>query len=65
MPEGITREWIKSAAENRDEDEKLFPIVRAAFQKKIDVGLHVPTYPQFRDMIGQFLDIIKDEKKLL
>jgi 5-methyltetrahydropteroyltriglutamate--homocysteine methyltransferase len=26
------------------------------------VGVHVPTYPQFRDMIGQFLDIIKDEK---
>ena len=26
------------------------------------MGVHVPTYPQFRDMIGQFLDIIKDEK---
>ena len=37
-------------------------MVREAFQKKIDVGVHVPTYPQFRDMIGQFLDIIKDEK---
>ncbi|AKB45724.1 methionine synthase [Methanosarcina vacuolata] len=61
-PEGITREWIKTAAENRDEDEKLFSIVREAFRRKIDVGLHVPTYPQFRDMIGQFLDIIKDEK---
>lgn len=60
--EGITREWIKTAAENRNEDEKLFSMVREAFQKKIDVGVHVPTYPQFRDMIGQFLDIIKDEK---
>lgn len=61
-PEGITREWVKAAAENRDEDERLFSIIREAFQGKIDVGVHVPTYPQFRDMIGQFLDIIKDEK---
>jgi len=42
--------------------KKLFLIIREAFQRKIDVGVHVPTYPQFRDMIGQFLDIIKDEK---
>jgi 5-methyltetrahydropteroyltriglutamate--homocysteine methyltransferase len=61
-PEGITREWVKTAAETRNEDEKLFSMVREAFQRKIDVGVHVPTYPQFRDMIGQFLDIIKDEK---
>ncbi|HWR25553.1 MAG TPA: methionine synthase [Methanosarcina sp.] len=61
-PEGITREWVKAAAENRDEDEKLFSIIKEAFRRKIDVGVHVPTYPQFRDMIGQFLDIIKDEK---
>jgi 5-methyltetrahydropteroyltriglutamate--homocysteine methyltransferase len=61
-PEGITREWVKTAAENRDEDEKLFSIIRQAFRKKIDAGVHVPTYPQFRDMIGQFLDIIKEEK---
>lgn len=61
-PEGITREWVKTAVENRDEDEKLFSVIREAFRRKIDVGVHVPTYPQFRDMIGQFLDIIKDEK---
>ncbi|MCQ1535983.1 methionine synthase [Methanosarcina sp. KYL-1] len=61
-PVGVTREWVKAAAENRNEDEKLFSLMREAFRKKIDVGVHVPTYPQFRDMIGQFLDIIKDEK---
>lgn len=61
-PESVTREWVKAAAENRNEDEKLFSIIGEAFQRKIDVGVHVPTYPQFRDMIGQFLDIIKDEK---
>lgn len=62
IPEGITREWVKAAAENRNEDEKLFSMIRGALKRKIDVGVHVPTYPQFRDMIGQFLDIIKDEK---
>jgi len=61
-PEGFTREWVKAAAENRNEDEKLFSIIGDAFRRKIDAGVHVPTYPQFRDMIGQFLDIIKDEK---
>lgn len=61
-PEGLTREWVKAAAENRNEDEKLFSMIREAFRRKIDVGVHVPTYPQFRDKIGQFLDIIKNEK---
>lgn len=61
LPEGITREWVKAATEAQDRDEKLFSLVRDAFQRKISVGVHVPTYPQFRDMIGQFLDIIKDE----
>jgi 5-methyltetrahydropteroyltriglutamate--homocysteine methyltransferase len=61
-PQGITREWVKAAVENRDEDEKLFSIIREAFQRKIDAGVQVPTYPQFQDMIGQFLDIIKEEK---
>ncbi len=59
-PEGFTREWVKAAAENRNEDEKIFSIIKEAFLRKIDVGVHVPTYPQFRDKIGQFLDIIKD-----
>jgi 5-methyltetrahydropteroyltriglutamate--homocysteine methyltransferase len=62
VPEGVTRDWFKAAAESREDDEKLFSLVREAFQRKIDVGIHVPTYPQYRDMIGQFLDIIKDEK---
>lgn len=61
-PQGITREWVKAAVENRDEDEKLFSIIKDALQRKIDAGVQVPTYPQFRDMIGQFLDIIKEEK---
>jgi 5-methyltetrahydropteroyltriglutamate--homocysteine methyltransferase len=61
-PAGVTREWVKAAVEKRDEDEKLFSVIRDAFRKKIDVGVQVPTYPQFRDMVGQFLDVIRDEK---
>jgi len=61
-PDGFTREWGKAAAKNRNEDEKLFSMIKGAFLRKIDVGVHVPTYPQFRDKIGQFLDIIKDVK---
>ncbi len=61
-PEGFTREWVKAAVENRNEDEKLFSMIKGAFLRKVDGGVHVPTYPQFRDKIGQFLDIIKDEK---
>ncbi len=38
-PEGVTREWVKAAAENRNEDEKLFSIIREALRKKIDVGV--------------------------
>ena len=61
-PDGFTREWVKAAAKNRNEDEKLFSMIKGAFLRKIDVGVHVPTYPQFRDKIGQFLDVIKDLK---
>jgi 5-methyltetrahydropteroyltriglutamate--homocysteine methyltransferase len=34
-PEGVTREWVKAAAENRNEDEKLFSIIRDAFRRKL------------------------------
>jgi len=62
LPQGLTRNWVKTAAKERNEDEKLFALIREAFQKKIELGVKVPTYPQFRDMIGQFLEIIQDEK---
>jgi 5-methyltetrahydropteroyltriglutamate--homocysteine methyltransferase len=34
--------------------------VRDAFSKKISAGVEVPNYPQFRDMIRMFLDLIQD-----
>ena len=46
-PEGLTREWVKVAAENRVQDEKFFSLVMGTFQRKRDVRVHVPTYPQF------------------
>lgn len=44
----------------RTEDEKLFSLVEV-FRRKIDARVHVPTYPQFRDMIGKFLGMIKED----
>jgi len=44
----------------RTEDENFFSLVEV-FRRKIDVEVHVPTYPQFRDMIGQFLGMITDD----
>ena len=35
-------------------------LVRDAFSQKISAGVEVPTYPQFRDMIRMFLDLIQD-----
>lgn len=59
LPEGINREWVEQAAKNND--PKLPDILKDAMQQKIDAGVDVPTYPQFRDMNRMFLDIINDE----
>ena len=59
LPEGINREWVEQARKNRD--PKLPDILRGAMQQKIDAGVDVPTYPQFRDMNQMFLEIINDE----
>ncbi|HMB45476.1 MAG TPA: methonine synthase, partial [Candidatus Methanoperedens sp.] len=59
LPKGINREWVEQAKKNND--PKLPTILKEAMQKKIDAGVDVPTYPQFRDMNRMFLDIINDE----
>lgn len=38
--------------------EKYLEIVREALAQKMAAGVEVPTYPQFRDMIGMFMDPI-------
>ncbi|HEX7628479.1 MAG TPA: methionine synthase [Candidatus Methanoperedens sp.] len=59
LPKGINREWVEQAQKNNDPE--LPDILKAAMQQKIDAGVDVPTYPQFRDMNQMFLEIINDE----
>jgi 5-methyltetrahydropteroyltriglutamate--homocysteine methyltransferase len=59
LPKGINREWVEQAQKNND--PKLPNILKDAMQQKIDAGVDVPTYPQFRDMNQMFLEIINDE----
>ena len=59
LPKGINREWVEQAQKNND--PKLPDILKDAMQQKIDAGVDVPTYPQFRDMNQMFLEIINDE----
>lgn len=59
LPEGISREWVARAVKTND--PKLAGIIRDAMRQKIEAGVDVPTYPQFRDMNQQFLDVINDE----
>ena len=53
-PEGLTREWVKSAAENRNEDEKLFSLIRETFPLDLD--------DKRRQDVGE--NIIQNLKKL-
>jgi 5-methyltetrahydropteroyltriglutamate--homocysteine methyltransferase len=43
-------------------DEDYASLVRDTMAQKISSGLDVPTYPQFRDMIRMFMDLIEDPK---
>ncbi|MCK9332823.1 MAG: methonine synthase, partial [Candidatus Cloacimonetes bacterium] len=33
LPENVSKEWVKTAFKNRDEDEKLFTLINDAFQQ--------------------------------
>jgi 5-methyltetrahydropteroyltriglutamate--homocysteine methyltransferase len=59
LPKGISREWVEQA--KKSNDPKLPDLLKSAMQQKIDAGVDVPTYPQFRDMNQMFLEIINDE----
>jgi len=59
LPKGINREWVEQA--KKSNDPKLPDLLKSAMQQKIDAGVDVPTYPQFRDMNQMFLEIINDE----
>ena len=56
LPEGITREWVNGNLHTKEYAE----MVKRAFLMKINAGVEMPTYPQFRDMNEMFLDLIKN-----
>lgn len=58
LPGGVKKEWIQNAFASGSDKQKLTGIITDAFQKKVDAGVQVPTYPQYQDMNKQFLDII-------
>ena len=59
LPKGMNREWIDQAVKNND--PKLQELLKSTMQQKIDAGVDIPTYPQFRDMNKMFLEIINEE----
>lgn len=60
LPEGVTKEWVQKAFSKHSEREKLFQLINAAFQQKIEASVEAPTYPQYQDMNEQFLSIIRN-----
>ncbi|WP_370574087.1 methionine synthase [Methanomethylovorans sp.] len=64
LPEGVTKEWVQKAFLKHSEREKLFQLINASFQQKIDAGVEAPTYPQYQDMNEQFLSIIRDPENI-
>jgi 5-methyltetrahydropteroyltriglutamate--homocysteine methyltransferase len=59
LPKGMNREWIEQAIKNND--PSLQDLLKSTMQQKINAGVDIPTYPQFRDMNRMFLEIINDE----
>ncbi|AGK61870.1 Methionine synthase II (cobalamin-independent) [Archaeoglobus sulfaticallidus PM70-1] len=57
LPEGITKEWVEENLSSREFEE----MCQRAFVMKVKSGVEVPNYPQFRDMVKMFLDLMKDE----
>ncbi len=58
LPKDVDKGWIAGAV--KKSDPKSFNIIRDAMRQKIEAGVDVPTYPQFRDMTQQFLEVIND-----
>ncbi|MCR3884842.1 methionine synthase [Methanotrichaceae archaeon M04Ac] len=56
LPAGMRRESLP-------EGEAYLELVKDAMAQKIEAGVERPTYPQFRDMIGMFMDPIEDPER--
>jgi 5-methyltetrahydropteroyltriglutamate--homocysteine methyltransferase len=57
LPDGIDRPWADENLNTKEFEE----MAQRAFIMKVKSGLEVPTYPQFRDMVKMFSELIKDE----
>ncbi len=56
LPKGVTREWVEKNVHSKEYEE----IVQRAFLMKVNAGVECPNYPQFRDMVKQFMEIIRN-----
>lgn len=62
-PDGVSIDWMhKAFDEIVNTRQKLYGIIQDAMRQKINAGVEVPTYPQFQEMNGQFLNIITKEE---
>lgn len=62
LPPDVSKEWLHRAVLTREEDEKLFSVIEQVFIQKREAGVQIPNYPQFQDMIAQFMDIFSNPK---
>ncbi len=57
LPHGIDRNWVEGNLTTKEFEE----MCQRAFLMKANAGVEVVNYPQFRDMIRMFLDLMRDE----
>ncbi len=56
LPKGITRDWVMKNLYTKEYEE----MVQRAFLMKLNAGVECPNYPQFQDMVEQFMRIIRN-----
>ena len=59
LPAGIDREWVSKNLNTREYEE----MVQRAFFMKLKAGVECPNYPQFQEMVEQFMGIIRNPLK--
>lgn len=57
LPKGISRDWVGKNLYTKEYEE----MVQRAFIMKANY-VDLPNYPQFRDMVSMFIDLIKDDE---
>ncbi len=78
LPEGTTKEWVTETFAKLDVEpereigfepeldshkNRLYEIIRDAMWQKLNAGVNVPNYPQFQNMIAQFIVPIMDDDR--